>query len=404
MKTYFEGFTLEKVQHRENNWWAISFPAGEPLNSKVRALEGRRWSATLKVWLVPLERFSESALRQRLGGETENRSPVKEEKTPVSEIQIETRAELVIPKPTQERPNPPGQAKPGNKGIRILSPENQKAKELFHKELILKGYSPNTIQTYENEFQQFLATLRFTAAESLTTDRVKDYLFYCFTTLKLSEGTIHSRINALKFYYEQVLHRERFFWEIPRPKKKKQNPPLFSQDEITAIIKGTLNLKHKTMLMVAYSSGLRVSEVVALKPGHIDSGRMCLHIVQAKGKKDRMVPLSPVLLVMLRDYWQNWTPKPKTYLFEGQEPDSPYTTRSLQLVLSQAKERANVFKPGSIHALRHSFATHLLDKGTDIMMIMKLLGHNDLKTTLRYLHVSNRDLLGIVSPLDTLKL
>jgi len=158
------------------------------------------------------------------------------------------------------------------------------------------------------------------------------------------------------------------------------------------------------MLMVAYSSGLRVSEVVALKPGHIDSGRMCLHIVQAKGKKDRMVPLSPVLLVMLRDYWQNWTPKPKTYLFEGQEPDSPYTTRSLQLVLSQAKERANVFKPGSIHALRHSFATHLLDKGTDIMMIMKLLGHNDLKTTLRYLHVSNRDLLGIVSPLDTLKL
>jgi integrase/recombinase XerD len=111
-----------------------------------------------------------------------------------------------------------------------------------------------------------------------------------------------------------------------------------------------------------------------------------------------------VLLVMLREYWQQWKPKPKVYLFEGQEAGSPYTSRSLQLVLGQAKERARVYKKGSIHALRHSFATHLLDKGTDIMMIMKLLGHNDIKTTLRYLHVSNRDLLQIVSPLDNLKL
>jgi integrase/recombinase XerD len=276
--------------------------------------------------------------------------------------------------------------------------------ERYHKELVLKGYSIQTIRTYEGEFVQFLTALKGMPAEELTTDRVKDYLYYCATQLKLSEATIHSRINALKFYYEQVLHREKFFYEIPRPKKPRQNPPMFSQDEIAAIIKGTQNLKHKTMLMLAYSSGLRVSEVVALKPEHIDSQRMCLHIVQAKGKKDRMVPLSPVLLIMFREYWQYCKPKPTTYLFEGQDPGTPYSSRSLQLVLNQAKERANIKKKGSIHALRHSFATHLLDKGTDVTMIMKILGHNDLKTTLRYLHVSNRDLLNIVSPLDSLNL
>lgn len=158
------------------------------------------------------------------------------------------------------------------------------------------------------------------------------------------------------------------------------------------------------MLMLAYSAGLRVSEVVRIKTRHIDSVRMCLLVEQAKGKKDRMVSLSPVLLVMLREYWKQYQPPRHGYLFEGQWKGSPYSTRSLQLILQAAKERAGIVKPGSIHALRHSFATHLLDKGADVVMIMKLLGHNDIKTTLRYLHVSNRDLLQVISPLDNLKL
>ena len=136
----------------------------------------------------------------------------------------------------------------------------------------------------------------------------------------------------------------------------------------------------------------------------IDSQRMCILIRQAKGKKDRMVTLSPVLLVMLREYWAQYKPHKDGFLFPGQEKSCPYSTRSLQLVLAAAKQKAGVLKPGSIHALRHSFATHLLDKGTDVTMIMKLLGHNDLKTTLRYLHVTNRDMLQIISPLDGLDL
>ena len=141
---------------------------------------------------------------------------------------------------------------------------------------------------------------------------------------------------------------------------------------------------------------------MGLRVRQVDSKRMCLYIEGAKGKKDRIAPLSPVLLVLLREYARQY--RPKKYLFEGQRPDEPYSSRSAQEVLQAAKAKAGVMKPGSIHALRHSFATHLLDKGTDVVMIQKLLGHNDLKTTLRYLHVTNRDLMRIISPLDDLDL
>jgi integrase/recombinase XerD len=274
----------------------------------------------------------------------------------------------------------------------------------MREQLLLKAYSPSTIRTYINEMAQLLQTLGSVPADQLTTAQLKKYLVYCYERLGLKENTLHSRINALKFYYEQVLKREKLFWEIPRPKKPLQLPRFFNQDEITSIIKSAGNLKHKTMLMLAYSSGLRVSEVVAIKAAAIDSKRMCILIEQAKGKKDRMVGLSPVLLVMLRAYWQQYKPSKKGYLFAGQNPDLPYSTRSLQLVLAAAKTKAGVIKPGSIHALRHSFATHLLDKGTDVTMIMKLMGHNDIKTTLRYLHIANRDMLQVMSPLDDLKL
>jgi site-specific recombinase XerD len=229
-------------------------------------------------------------------------------------------------------------------------------------------------------------------------------MVYAMEKLGINENTAHSRLNALKFYFEQVLHKEKFFWEIPRPKKTTEIPKIFNQDEIAAIINSLKNRKHKVMLMLAYSAGLRVSEVVSLKTFEIDSNRMTILISQAKGKKDRMVSLSPVLLVMLREYAGEYKPDKKGYLFEGSVKGTAYSTRSLQEVIQAAKTKAGVIKPGSIHALRHSFATHLIDKGTDVTMIQKLLGHNDLKTTLRYLHTSNKDLLKIISPLDDLKL
>ena len=238
----------------------------------------------------------------------------------------------------------------------------------------------------------------------MTVGDIKRYMVYAMQQVGINEHTAHSRLNALKFYFEQVLGREKFFWEIPRPKKPLDLPRIFNQDEIAAIINSIKNKKHKAMLMLAYSGGLRVSEVVSIKTYDIDSTRMTIFIRQAKGKKDRVVSLSPVLLVMLREYALEYKPDKTGYLFEGNTKGTPYSTRSLQEVLQAAKSKAGIIKPGSIHSLRHSFATHLIDKSTDVTMIQRLLGHNDLKTTLRYLHTSNKDLLKIISPLDELKL
>ena len=190
----------------------------------------------------------------------------------------------------------------------------------------------------------------------------------------------------LKFYYEQVLGREKFFYWIPRPRKQLQLPAFFTRNEVLKIINGTKNLKHKAMLMLAYGGGLRVSEVIKLKPGDLDSDRMSIWIRGAKGKKDRIVPLSPALLIILRSYAFQCNIGKKGWLFPGEDPNNHYTSRSLQMVLKQAKERAALTKEGGMHALRHSFATHLLNQGAELNAVKELLGHASLAATQIYTH------------------
>ena len=283
-----------------------------------------------------------------------------------------------------------------------LSKENGEAMQQFKRHLVLKGYSQSTLRTYENEFRQFLQTIKDKPASDLNVSRLKDYFQYCFTTLHLSENTLHSRINAMKFYYEQVLGREKFFWEIPRPKKPLLLPKLLNEDELRKLFNALTNKKHKAMLFTAYSAGLRVSEVVNLKIADIDSQRMQIFIARAKGKKDRYVNLSPILLDILRKYLLDYKPRPKIYLFESEQTLGGYPTRTAQQIFANAKKKAGIKKEVGIHSLRHSFATHLLDKGTDIKYIKDLLGHFNIKTTERYLHVSKQQLINIVSPLDDL--
>jgi len=282
-----------------------------------------------------------------------------------------------------------------------LSKENAEALKQFNRHLALKAYSQSTIRTYNNEFRQFLQMIKDKPASSFSVSRLKDYFEYCYTKLHLSENTLHSRINALKFYYEQVLGREKFFWEIPRPKKQSILPKVISKEKIAALINSIENLKHKTIIMLTYACGLRVSEVVSLKVKHIDGQRKMLFIERGKGKKDRVVSLSPNMLIMLREYYKHY--KPTGYLFEGQLKNEHLTARSIQNVLQKAKEKAGITQDGSMHMLRHSFATHLLDKGIDVVFIQKLLGHNSIKTTLGYLHVTNKDLVHILSPLEDIE-
>ena len=231
---------------------------------------------------------------------------------------------------------------------------------------------------------------------------MRRYIHYCISELKLTENTVHSRLNALKFLYEQVLRHEKFFIEIPRPKKHLQLPKVLGEEELRRLFSAPKNLKHKALLFVAYSAGLRVSEVANLKIRDIDSERMQIFIERAKGKKDRYVNLSILLLDILRKYLLEYKPRPQTYLFDSEKSFTAYPTRPLQQIFSTAKQKAGISKTVGIHSLRHSFATHLLDKGTDIKYIKDLLGHFNIKTTERYLHVSKKQLINIPSPFDDL--
>lgn len=282
-----------------------------------------------------------------------------------------------------------------------LSPENLRAFESYQNLLKLKGYSPKTLKTYTGEFHRLLRLLGKVPVSSLTKGHVQSYLLWLIQKKGVSEAGVHTAVNALKFYFEQVEGRAKEFYDLPRPQRPQKLPAILAEEEIVSLIQKTANLKHRALLMASYAAGLRVSELVSLKIADIDSKRMMIHIHGGKGKKDRMVPLSKRLLETLREYFKHY--KPKEYLFEGDKPGSPYSPRSAQEVLKGAKMRAGIRKKGSIHSLRHSYATHLLEAGTDIRYIQEFLGHSSLSTTMLYTHVSQFKIETIQSPLDKLK-
>jgi integrase/recombinase XerD len=357
----------QPIQHRGQSRILIKFEFNKTWIDRLRKTTDARWSKTLKAW--------------HIADTEENRIRCK----------IKLNKEVISKGSNSEKQTTP-----------IIHTINEHVLPLVKQHLILKAYSQSTHKTYINEISIFLKTIGNNKAEDFTVIRIKDYLQYCFEKLKLSENTLHSRINALKFYYEQVLKKEKFFWEIPRPKKKLILPKLLNENELKRLFNSLANKKHKAMLFTAYSAGLRVSELAQLKIADIDSKRMQIFIENAKGKKDRYVNLSPILLDILRNYLSSYNPKPKKYLFESQQTFTAYPTRTIQAIFAEAKSKAGILKDVGVHSLRHSFATHLLDKGTDIKFIKDLLGHFDIKTTERYLHVSKQKLVNIISPLDDL--
>lgn len=300
---------------------------------------------------------------------------------------------------------------PANRGLFGLSPANQSGeKELrvaamnkpclqrLVETIRLRGYSAHTESTYRTEFVQFLVAMGEQPADDIDPETLRNYLLHCVNVLKMSEAHIHSRLNAIKFYYEKVLRRKRMFVDIPRPKKASTLPKAIARADVKKILDGTTNLKHNTILRMCYGMGLRVSEIIALRLCDIDTASMQVHIVRAKGKKDRYVPLPVSILGQLQEYCEAY--KPVEFLFEGR--NGPYTTRSAQAVFKQALKRAGLTRQTGIHSLRHSYARHLLEAGTDIGHIQKLLGHEHISTTLVYTKITNRDVQHIQSPLDTL--
>ena len=400
-----ETIILKPLYHRNQECIGIYFERNAAMQSLIQKQGGARWSKTNSCWYAPLSKSNYELLAKVLKDKAvlktdELKKYLLDKKKDNSKATIpnivaeKAAVKMNVTKATRN-------VQPQNL-VHRLSKENEEALQKFKQQLILKSYSQSTIKTYTNEFVQFLHTIKEKPASEFTSDRIKDYMQYCFEKLKLSENTLHSKINALKFYYEQVLKREKFFWEIPRPKKPLLLPKLLNEIEISKLFNALANKKHKAMLFTAYSAGLRVSEVVNLKIADIDSQRMQMFIERAKGKKDRYVNLSPLLLDILRKYLLEYKPMPVKYLFESEQTKGVYPTRTVQQIFYNAKNKAGIKKEVGIHSLRHSFATHLLDKGTDIKYIKELLGHFNIKTTERYLHVSKKQLINIVSPFDDL--
>lgn len=348
-------WTAKLLVHKKEKRIAVYFEKNPDLIARIKQVAGARWSQSLKVWHVPDN--DENRIRFKIG--------LSEGKSALSQIQDCNQPELTR----------------------------------FIEQIQLKGYSINTLKTYRNEFGIFLHYLKESPAINCTTEDLRQYLLYCINDLKLSEATIHSRINAIKFYYEQVLKRERFMMEIPRPKKPSKLPKVIAPADIKKLFELTQNLKHNTMLKLCYGLGLRVSEIVNLKISDIDSKAMQVFIERAKGKKDRYVNLPESILPQLRSYFIAY--KPQMYLFEGQY-GGQYSSRSAQKVFKDALLKAKINKTVGIHSLRHSYATHLLEQGTDIRYIQELLGHADIKTTMLYTDVTDKNIRKIISPLDTL--
>ena len=393
--------TLKPFLHRDDEHIGIYFQNNLSLNILIKDKAGGKWSQTGKCWYVPLSREAYEKIKKSLPANvTLDSDELKKYLEKKNQIPKKSTA---LTKTNQNLHHP----------VRILntqqlklkatiSPINKHVLPAMQQLLKLKAFSSSTIRTYLNEVAQLLTTIKDIPADELKPEHLKRYLVYCYEKLGLKENTLHSRINAMKFYYEQVLGMDKFFWEIPRPKKPFQLPKLLNENELAKLFNALTNKKHKAMLFTIYSAGLRVSELVNLKIADIDSTRMQIFVERGKGKKDRVVNLSPILLDILRSYIKEYKPKPKNYLFESEQTLTAYPVRTVQQIFGNAKTKAGIRKEVGIHSLRHSFATHLLDKGTDIKYIKELLGHFNIKTTERYLHVSKRQLVNIDSPFDDL--
>lgn len=239
----------------------------------------------------------------------------------------------------------------GNDAITSIDEVNLPALNRYIEHLNLKAYSPNTIRTYTIEFAQLLYILKKHPVAELSPERIRAYILYCMNTLKMKENHLHSRLNAIKFYFEQVLGRAKFLIEIPRPKKPSLLPKVLDKQEIKMMLDNVSNLKHRLALKLCYGMGLRVREVVNIKLIDIDESRMQVLINQSKGKKDRYVNLPKSILKDLKIYQSKYTPK--DYLFEGQN-GGQYSIRSVQSVIKDALQKANIKKPIGIQGLRHS--------------------------------------------------
>ena len=269
-------------------------------------------------------------------------------------------------------------------------------------DMTIRGMAEKTKQAYVHAVAELAGYYR-RSPERIGEREVQQYLLHLLQERGLSWSTCNVATNGLGFLYRVTLDRPDTEFCIPRAKQPQRLPEILSREEIERLFQAALNPKHRTALMLTYSAGLRVSEVARLKVGDIDSARMSIRVEQGKGKKDRYTVLSQRMLRELRGYWQVY--RPREWLFAAaRTPDRPIHTHTLQKIFYAVKRRARIAKRCGIHALRHAFATHMLEAGTDIHTIQQLMGHGHVTTTMRYFHLTQKHLMDAGSPLDLLNL
>ena len=337
------------ITHRGIKRIAVYFDKNAEWIARIKKLEGSRWSQTLGVWHLP--------------DTEENRIRFK-----------------LMPMPHT-----------------IPSTEGMAQIAKFKQYLGSKRYSENTITTYSEILRTFLVFYREKPVAEITNEDVIVFNNEYILKKNLSASYQNQTMNSIKLFFKIIHDSKIVIEELHRPKNAKRLPNVLSKEETFRLIDMTTNLKHKTLLALIYSSGLRISEAINMKIIDIDSQRMLIHIKNAKGKKDRYTLLSTKILVLLKEYYTIY--KPKTYLFEGQY-GGQYSSRSAQSILRESVKKAGITKQVSLHTLRHSFATHLLESGTDLRYIQDLLGHSSPKTTMIYTHVSSTSLKNIINPFD----
>lgn len=271
--------------------------------------------------------------------------------------------------------------------------------DLFERDMAIRGFSESTREVYVGCVRNFT---RFfgRSADELTIEHINQYQHHLVRDKKASSGYFNVVVAAIRFFYQVTLKKDWNITHIPYRKTGRRLPEILSQEEVVRFFTAIPNLKHRVILMTIYAAGLRISEVLHLRPSDIDSQRMVIRVDQGKGRKDRYVMLSPVLLELLREYWR--IVRPKTWLFAHRFQDKPLTSRGILNVAHKAREAAGIRKAVRTHSLRHAFATHLLEKGANIRVIQTLLGHRSLRSTEIYTHVSRTYLQDTKSPLDDL--
>lgn len=349
------------------------FAYNKPLIDLFKQHEGACWSARDNCWHIPFDFEQYNNLKASIQGVFPD--IVIQEDLDASHIKI-------VSTPIEEK--------------------QQKAQQIdsYRKWLEQKRYSSSTIETYVDGIRQFF---KFYIDKPISEINNEDVIFFnneFIIKREFSRSYQTQIISSIKLFYSRIEKRKLNPEIIERPRREHKLPNVLSKEEVGKLLKSLRNDKHSSMLSLIYACGLRRSELIKLKPVDIDSKRKILKVRAGKGMKDRIVPISDKVIEMLRNYYKRY--KPKVYLFEGQIEGTPYSETSLQEILKHAVKQANINKPVTLHWLRHSYATHLLENGTDLRYIQEILGHKSSRTTEIYTHVSTKSIQQIRTPFDDL--